>query len=74
MYESWLIIDVVKLVAAGGGIDMDATARSTDELVQIAEAASARQPKVILRGVKGRPVDDLIKIAAAGKGCVIFGD
>jgi hypothetical protein len=74
MYESWSLDDLVQLVTVGGGIDTDATARSTDDLIRIAEAASARRPKVIFRGLKVRPIDDLIKIAAAGKGCVVFAD
>jgi len=40
----------------------------------LAEAASTRRPKVIFRGLKVRPIDDLIKIAAAWKGCVVFAD
>jgi hypothetical protein len=64
--------DLVRLVAAGGGIDMDITGRAIDDLTNIATAAARAGARVILRGTRGRDVTDLIRIATAGKGCVTF--
>jgi hypothetical protein len=73
-YESWPTDDLIRLVAVGGGIDLDATTRLTEDLIRIAEAANIRRATVIFRGLKSRPVDDVIRIVAAGKGCVALAD
>jgi hypothetical protein len=64
--------DLVRLVAAGGGIDMDMTVRPVEDLIRIATAAARTGARVIFRGTRGRAVTDLIAIATAGKGCVMF--
>jgi hypothetical protein len=62
----------VRLVAAGGGIDMDMTVRPVEDLIRIAPAAARTGARVIFRGTRGRPVNDLIAIATAGKNWVTF--
>jgi hypothetical protein len=46
--------------------------RSTDDLIKIAAAAGTSGAWVVYCGLKMRPVNDLIRIAAAGEGCVFF--
>ena len=64
--------ELVRIVAAGGGIDMDMTGRPIEDLARIATAAARTGARVVFRGTRGRPVTDLIAIATAGKGCVTF--
>lgn len=64
--------DLVKIVAAGGGLILDAEAKSTDELIKIANAAAESEAFVTMRKVGEKNTDELIKIAAAGDGAVVF--
>ena len=63
--------EVVTLLAHGAGLDMSAVGWTQQELVQM--VAHAQAP-IILRDVEDRSIDDLAKIAASGKGHVIFSD
>lgn len=65
-------VDCMQVVAAGGGITLDASKRTTIELMQIAAAASRTGAAVILTGSEFKPTTDLLQIASAGKGCVSF--
>ena len=64
--------DLVRIVAAGGGLVMDAAVRSTNDLVRIAAAGSSKGAPLVFRDMAVRSTDDLVRIAAAGKGCVQF--
>ena len=63
---------LVRIAAAGGGMRFSAVGRSTDDLVRIAAAASTGGARLFLSGMSGRPIDDVIKVAAAGRGAVVF--
>ena len=64
--------ELVKIATAGGGFVLEAGRRTTDELVKIADAAKRSGATVIFRNMAVRKTDDLARIAAAGKGRVIF--
>lgn len=64
--------ELVKIATAGGGLVVEAGRRTTDELIGIAAAAKHSGATVIFRNMAVRKTDALIKIAAAGKGKVIF--
>jgi ABC-type branched-subunit amino acid transport system substrate-binding protein len=64
--------EIVKIVAAGGGLVVEAGRRTTDELIKIATAAKHSGATVVFRNMAVRKTDALMKIAAAGKGKVIF--
>jgi len=64
--------ELVKIVAAGGGLVFEPGRRTTDELTRIAAAAKHSGATVVLRNMAVRKTDALIKIASAGKGKVIF--
>jgi DNA replication protein len=64
--------ELVKIVAAGGGLAVEAGRRTTDELVKIAAAARQSGATVVFKNAAVRKTDALMKIAAAGKGKVIF--
>ena len=66
--------DLIRIAQAGGGFRLDATHRSLDELMQIATAAKTGGATVIFSGMSAYYADDLIQIATAGKGLVIFED
>ena len=64
--------EIVRIVAAGGGIILDTKYKSTDELVRIAASSKPNGAKVILRNLTYKSTDELVRIGAAGKGNVIF--
>jgi hypothetical protein len=65
---------LVRIVANGGGLDMQVGGKPSDMLVQLATHAKDSGATLIFRGVAGRPAEQLIRIAANGGGRVIFGD
>jgi hypothetical protein len=64
--------DLVSIVEAGGGLDLDVSMRFTPDLVKIASAALKSGATVILRNIGMRVTHDLVEIAQAGGGRVIF--
>ena len=66
--------DLIRIVNAGGGFRLDATHRYPDELMQIATAAKTGGATVIFYGMSAYYTDDLMRIATAGMGSVIFED
>jgi hypothetical protein len=68
------IDDLIQIANAGGGFRLDATHRYPDELMQIATAAKNGGATVIFSGMSRYYTNDLIRIATAGKGAVIFED
>jgi hypothetical protein len=65
---------LARIVANGGGLDIEVGAKPGDSLVQLAALANKSGATLVFRGVSGRPADVLTRIAAAGGGRVIFGD
>ena len=68
------IDDLIQIASAGGGLRLDATHRYPDELMQIASAAKKGGATVIFYGMARYYTNDLLRIATAGKGAVIFED
>lgn len=68
-----LTIDqIVRIAAAGGGMNINAQGKTVDQVVRIAAAASSHQSKLVIRNTQAYTVDQLVRVAAAGKGCVFF--
>lgn len=63
---------IVRVVANGGGVIIDGSKFRTDGLVQIATNAAGKGSHVIIRNPNGFSLDDLVRIAANGRGAVIF--
>jgi hypothetical protein len=74
MFEHWHTNDIVRLAAAGGGFEIDVATRSTEDLVRIAAATGTNRSRIVFRGLMVRRIDELVRIAAAGNGCVSFAD
>ena len=72
MFENKDMNEIIRIVAAGGGFRMDASYRSTDELVRIAAASRSRGARLEFAGLENRNTLDLIRISAAGAGNVVF--
>lgn len=72
MFEAAPTEDLIRIAAAGGGMKLDGSRRSTDDLVSIAAAASMRNSRLAITGLGDRTVDELVRIAAAGNGSVFF--
>jgi hypothetical protein len=54
------------------GFTMDAASKPLSELLTIASAASRSRTTISFVGVKAKPLEDLVRIAAAGGDCVSF--
>jgi hypothetical protein len=63
---------LINILRAGGGLILDAATRLPDQLTQMAAAAAGSGATLVLRNADYRAPDDLINIAAAGRGRVIF--
>ena len=63
--------DLIKIAAAGGGFVLEATGFQLNDLVRIASAAASTQARITIRGTH-LPTDQMIQIAAAGRGVVVF--
>lgn len=73
MARHWSVEDLVAIAAAGGGMTLDAAHFTTDDLVRIAAATGKTTPAMIrLIHADQRSVDELVRIAAAGRGSVVF--
>ncbi len=64
--------DMVRVLAAGGGLVIDATYKSTDELVRIAAAAGHSGAALHIHNLHYKSIDDLVRIGAASKGKAIL--
>jgi hypothetical protein len=64
--------DLVRILAAGGGMMLDAGSYSPDQLVQFAAAAGGAGCTLILQNSDQKSPNDLVNIGAAGRGRVIF--
>jgi hypothetical protein len=68
------IDDLWRIVAAGGGLDFNASRYTTDQLWRLAAASQQSGAKVTFRGISERSTNDLWRLAAAGNGNVIIAD
>jgi hypothetical protein len=64
--------DVVRILAAGGGVILDGSRHPVNDLVRFAAAAATGGCFLILQKSGSQPVNDLVRIASAGQGRVIF--
>lgn len=74
MFESKTIGDLVRIAENGGGMEIRVGARTTGDIVRLAEAAARGGCRIYLRGLAARAMPDLVRIAAAGRGSVVFAD
>ena len=64
--------DLIHIGAAGGGFTIEAGTFPSDDLVRIAAAVAGTGAEVVIHGMTGRPTEDLVRIAGAGRGAVRF--
>ena len=66
--------DIVSIVGAGGGVilDLNEIHYTVTDLVSIAGASRSKGAKIILRNLPALKQADLVSIAGAGGGNVIF--
>lgn len=74
MFEARGLLDQTKILSAGGGFKVNAATIQTLDLQKLAAAASNGKARLVLSGLGTRSTEDLMKIAAAGKGYVFFDD
>ena len=63
---------IIRIVAAGGGVIVDGDGKMSDQLVRIAAAAKSSGATVIIKNADAKMSDQLVRVAAAGGGNVIF--
>lgn len=69
-----LTSDLIRIAAAGGGLRIDCSNRLTSDLIRIAASASIGGALVVLENTSHLLSSDKIRIAAAGKGHILFND
>lgn len=69
-----LTSDLVRIAAAGGGLRIDCSKHLTTDLIRIASAASMGGGLVYLENSYRLLSQDMVRIAAASKGHVVFND
>lgn len=67
-----LTSEIISIINAGGSIKIDCKSKLTSEIVCMAEAASKKGTTLICANAGGKLTSELIKIAEAGKGHVLF--
>jgi hypothetical protein len=72
MFDFWSTQDLVQLAVNGGGFELNAGTRSLQDRLMIAANAKVGGAKIVLRGMSTWPPQQLIQIAANGKGHVTF--
>lgn len=66
--------DLIRILLAGGGLQLAANARLTDDLIRLAMAAKTGGGHLTLTGVGTRMTEDLVRISMAGRGHVTLKD
>ena len=69
-----MVSDLIRIAAAGGGLQLDCENYMTYDLIRIVAAGSQKQSMILLENCKKLSAYDAIKIAEAGNGYVIFKD
>ena len=64
--------DLIHIAAAGGGFSLDSARHSVDDLTRIAAAAAGTGTRIAVSRATRMSTEDLIRIATAGRGAVIF--
>ncbi len=64
--------DLMTIVAAGGGIIIDAKTKTTSDLIEIVSAAVRSGTTVIFTGLGSKTTSDLMGIGSTGKNHVIL--
>jgi hypothetical protein len=65
--------DLIRILLSGGGLDLDASLRPTDDLIRMALAAKQSGASLTLRRLDPRLPEELVRIALAGGARVVFG-
>lgn len=68
------MIELTSLAKTGGGFRIDASKRTTTDLIQIAAAAKEGGARVFFAGMSTRSGDELLEIARVAAGRVVFED
>lgn len=68
------LLDLIRIVSAGGGFHVDCNKYTAIDLVRVANAASIGGGFIYIENASNLNVLDMVRIASAGKGHVIFKD
>jgi hypothetical protein len=66
------IEELIEIAKAGGGFSLDASRCTTEEVIRVAEVAGECGSELRISRICGKTTEDLVRIAAAGKGRVFF--
>lgn len=74
MFEMRQVDDLEQILTAGGGIELRGGMKSTADLIRLAAAAKRGGAHLYLRGMGMRSTAEVVSIARAGQGAVVFAD
>lgn len=72
MFETRQTNELMSILAAGGGITLRGSVRTTQDLMSLAAAARTGGARLILTEMQTRSTQEVLSISAAGKGHVEF--
>ena len=72
MFQGRQAEDILKIIKAGGGVILSARYQITENLIAFARASSSHKSTIILKDTDNLETDDLVNIARAGQGNVVF--
>ena len=74
-FDAFSFDDLLRLASRGAGLEINAGPWTADQLARLASAAAGGRAHLRIKGLGAvgiRPIDDLLRIASAGKGSVFF--
>lgn len=72
--QNMALNDKLRLLAAGGSIEVLGQGTPLNDLLRLAAAAKTGESTLTVKSAGGFPLNDLLRIAAAGKGFVELKD
>jgi hypothetical protein len=70
----WTTEELVRIARAGGGLEVDASRRTGDDLTRIALAAASKGARLRISNSRSKTTDELVRIVLAAKGKVTLLD
>jgi len=64
------VADILRILAAGGGVVLDGTMPTTDLIRVISQAGP--ESHIVIRNTAAKSTDDLVQIAECARGRVVF--
>lgn len=73
-FKNRTVDELMKIVSHGGGLRIDGTHRSVDELKRILSVVGPSKPRIVISGMLHKTSDEMCQIASISVGNVQFED